>query len=354
MAQQPNTLDGITAKQITTARLTTRVLFSGDEGATPVIFVHGNVSSATFWEETMLSLPAGFRGIAPDNRGYGGADRDAKIDATRGCAELSDDLAALMDTLNIEQAHVVGHSLGGAVLWQFMIDYPERILSVTQVAPGSPFGFGGCKGLDGELNYPDCAGSGAGIVSGDFVNTIKAGDTSADSPSSPLNILNTYYVKPPFKSDRSDDLVLSMLSIHTGDDAYAGDSVPSENWPMAAPGKFGPNNMLSPLYRDDVNKLYSLDNKPPVLWVYGIDDQIVSDTSLFDAGFLGQLGAIPGWPGADVFPPQPMISQTRAVLEKYQEAGGAFQEVAIPECGHTPYIEKADEFNQAFHAFLKG
>jgi pimeloyl-ACP methyl ester carboxylesterase len=353
MAQQPNTLDGITAKQITTSRLTTRVLFSGDEGATPVIFVHGNVSSATFWEQTMLNLPAEFRGIAPDNRGYGGADRDVKIDSTRGCGDLSDDLASLMDTLGIEKAHVVGHSLGGSVLWRFMTDYSDRILSVTQVAPGSPYGFGGCKGLDGELNYPDNAGSGAGIVSGDFVNAIKAGDTSADSPSSPRNIMNNYYWKAPFTSPRADDLVLSMLSIHTGDDAYAGDGVPSTNWPMSAPGKFGPNNMLAPIYRGDVDALYSLENKPPVLWIRGADDQIVSDTSLFDAGFLGQLGAIPGWPGADVFPPQLMVSQTRAVLEKYHEAGGQFEEVAIPECGHTPYIEKEAEFDQAFHAFLK-
>lgn len=354
MAQSPNTLAGITAKQITTSRLTTRVLFSGNDEATPVIFVHGNVSSATFWEETMLALPAEFRGIAPDNRGYGGADRDAKIDATRGCGDLSDDLASLLDHLGIEKAHVVGHSLGGAVLWRFMTDYPERILSVTQVAPGSPYGFGGCKGLDGELNYPDGAGSGAGIVNPAFVTAITAGDTSADHDTSPRNIMNTFYWKPPYTSDRADDLVLSMLSIHTGADAYAGDSVPSANWPMSAPGKFGPNNMLSPSYRGDVDALTAIPNKPPVLWVRGVDDQIVSDTSLFDAGFLGQLGAIPGWPGADVFPPQPMVSQTRAVLEKYQAAGGAYEEVAIADCGHTPYLEKADEFNRAFHAFLTG
>jgi pimeloyl-ACP methyl ester carboxylesterase len=338
---QPNTLDGITAKQITSSRLTTRVLFSGDEGAIPVIFVHGNVSSATFWEETMLALPEGFRGIAADNRGYGGADKSVKIDATRGCGDLSDDLAALMDTLNIEKAHVVGHSLGGSVLWRFLSDYPERVLSVTQVAPGSPYGFGGCKGDNGELNYPDSAGSGAGIVNPSFVQAIKDGDTGAGEAHSPRNILNTFYVKPPFKSSREDDLVLSMISIHTGDDAYAGDGVPSANWPMSAPGKFGPNNMLSPLYRGDVSKLYEIDPKPPVLWVRGVDDQIVGDASLFDAGTLGQLGAIPGWPGADV-------------LVQYEAAGGQYQEVALSDCGHTPYIEQPEAFNAAFHAFLKG
>src|SRR5690606_33357400 len=105
------TMQGVTAKSITTDRLTTRVLFSGAEDGIPVVFVHGNVSSATFWEETMLALPAGYRGIAADNRGYGGADLAKKIDATRGLGDLSDDLAALLDHLGIERAHLVGHSL---------------------------------------------------------------------------------------------------------------------------------------------------------------------------------------------------------------------------------------------------
>src|SRR5258708_10829672 len=100
------TLPGITAKPITTSRLTTRVLFSGPDNGIPVLFIHGNVSSATYFEEVMLALPPGFRGIAPDLRGYGEADLSKKIDATRGFADLSDDLIALLDTLKIEKAHV--------------------------------------------------------------------------------------------------------------------------------------------------------------------------------------------------------------------------------------------------------
>ena len=90
------TLDGIRAEEVTTARLTTRVLFSGSESGIPVVFVHGNVSSATFWEETMLALPQGFRGIAADNRGYGGADPNATINAKRGMGDLADDFAELL------------------------------------------------------------------------------------------------------------------------------------------------------------------------------------------------------------------------------------------------------------------
>ena len=60
------TLPGIHSKIVATTRLKVHALFSGPENGTPVLFIHGNASSATFWEEIMLKLPAGFRGIAPD------------------------------------------------------------------------------------------------------------------------------------------------------------------------------------------------------------------------------------------------------------------------------------------------
>ena len=92
--------------------------------------------------------------------------------------------------------------------------------------------------------------------------------------------------------------------------------------------------------------------QPPVLWVRGADDQIVADFSLFDFAALGQLGAVPGWPGAEACPPQPMVSQMRAVLDRYRANGGAYQEMVFDGCGHSPHIEKAAEFQEAFFAFL--
>ena len=71
-------------------------------------------------------------------------------------------------------------------------------------------------------------------------------------------------------------------------------------------------------------------------------------------GTLGGLGAIPGWPGADVFPAQPMVSQTRAVLEQYAAAGGQYAECVMTDVGHSPYLEKPDEFNRMFHEHIRG
>ena len=338
----------LTARRITTPRLTTRVLFHGPEDATPVIFLHGNLSAATWWEETMLRLPPGLRAIAPDLRGYGESDPAARIDATRGLDDLADDLVALMDALGLARAHLCGHSLGGGVLWRVLAAHAPRILSLTQVAPSAPQGFGGCR-PDGTPCFPDNAGSGAGAVNPDFARLLAAGDRGGDSPLHPRSILNTYVWKPPFVPARIEDILTAALAQQTGLEAYPGDATASPNWPGAAPGRMGPINAMAPLYQRDPLGFTRADPAPPILWIRGEDDPVVSDTSLFDLGFLGSLGAVPGWPGMDVFPPQPMIAQTRSALAAYP---GRVTETVLPDCGHSPYLEAPAAFDRAFHAHL--
>jgi len=340
----------LTARRITTPRLATRVLFHGPADGTPVIFIHGNLSAATWWEETILRLPAGFRAIAPDLRGYGEADPAALIDATRGMAEFADDLAALMDHLGLARAHLCGHSLGGGVLWRFLADHPGRVITLTQVAPSSPYGFGACR-ADGAPCFPDNAGSGAGAVNPDFARLLAAGDRGDATPFHPRNILNTYVWKPPFVPASIEDILTAALAQQTGPQAYPGDAVASPNWPTVAPGKYGPINAMASLYQTDPLAFTRIASPPPILWLRGADDPVVSDTSLFDLGFLGSLGAVPGWPGADVFPPQPMIAQTRAALAAYP---GRVTETVLPDTGHSPYLERPAAFDRAFHAHLAG
>ena len=79
----------------------------------------------------------------------------------------------------------------------------------------------------------------------------------------------------------------------------------------------------------------------------GADDVIVSDTSLFDLNYLGQIGVVPGWPGAEVAPPQPMVSQTRAVLDRYAGNGGAYEEITLADCGHSAHLEQPDAVRTA-------
>lgn len=346
------TMPGIHAHAITTSRLATRVLVSGPDDGAPVLFIHGNSSSATWWEETMVALPPGYRGIAPDQRGFGGADPAAKIDATQGTGDLAADAVALLDHLNIRRAHLVGNSLGGVVVWRLMMDYPDRILTVTQVDPGSPYGFGGTKGAEGAPCFDDFAGTGAGLVSPELIRLMAAGDRSTDSRFSPRNAIRALIVKPPFVPAREEELLSSMLATHLGEHDLPGDSAPSPNWPFTAPGRWGSANALSPKYVAHPSRLYGIHPKPPVLWVRGSHDLLVSNMAASDVGTLGQMGVLPGWPGADVFPPQPMLDQTRAVLDSYAAAGGVYTEVVIQDAGHVPFIERPDEFNRHFHAHL--
>jgi pimeloyl-ACP methyl ester carboxylesterase len=229
-----------------------------------------------------------------------------------------------------------------------------NILSATLVDPGSPYGFGGTKDEDGTPCYADFAGSGGGVVNPEFTALIAKGDRSTDNPqASPRVVMNSFYWKPSFKPAREEDLLSSLLTEKIGSDRYPGDFVPSANWPNVAPGIWGPINASSPKYvGDSVQRFLAASPKPPVLWVRGDSDQIVGDNSLFDFGTLGQLNLVPGWPGMEVYPPQPMLRQTRKVLDSYQSQGGSYKEVVIADTGHCPYIEKPDEFTQEFLAFI--
>jgi len=343
------TLEGVTAQKVPTERITTRVLFTGPEDGIPVVFLHGNASSATWWVETMLALPPGHRGIAPDLRGFGDADLEKKVDATRGTGDWADDVVALLDDLGIEKTHIVGTSLGGSVIWRLLMDHPERLLSVTLADPGSPFGFGGTKDVEGTPCYDDFAGSGGGLTNPEFLKLLAQKDRSMDNQASPRMALRTLVVKPPFIPPREEDLLTSMFTIHLGPQDSPGDYVPSPNWPYVAPGVWGPANALSPKYAGDISRLYEADPKVDILWMRGSHDLAVSDSAASCPGTLGSMGLIPNWPGMDVYPPQPMLSQIRHVLEKYAAAGGSYREVIIYNAGHVPFIERPEEFNVVLH-----
>jgi pimeloyl-ACP methyl ester carboxylesterase len=346
------TIKGITPKTITTDRITTRVLFSGPEDGIPILLLHGNISSATWWEETMITLPEGHSGIAPDQRGFGDSDPEKKINATRGYGDMVEDAILLLDHLDVETTHVAGFSWGCGVIWQILADYPQYVKTVTMIAPASPYGFGATRDNEGTPTNPDFAGSGAGLTNPEMVLRVKDGDRSTNSQFSPRTALRALVVKPPLICSREEELVSSMLGTHIGEEDWPGDFVQSTNWPHTAPGKWGPANVTSPKYAGDVDKIIQSDPKTDILWVRGSHDLAVSDTAASDPGYLGRLGLLPGWPGEEIYPPQPMLGQTRAVLEKYAAAGGRYEEVVIQDAAHIPFIEKPDEFNVAFHAHL--
>jgi pimeloyl-ACP methyl ester carboxylesterase len=349
-------LEGVASRTVATDRIETHYLESGARDGVPVVCLHGSTSDSRYWERTLRALPEGYRGIAPDRRGCGYSET-APVDGTAGMADLAADVDALLDALGSERPgrrlHLVGWSFGGGIAMRYTIDHPATVASLTLLAPIPPQGFGGTSGPEADPCFPDYAGSGAGLVDEEYLDRMRENDRSTESPLSPRNVLTDLYCDPETEldPDHEDRLLESMLRATIGPGNYPGDAVPSDNWPGQAPGPRGERNAMSPKYCD-LTPLAGVEHKPDVLWIRGGNDRVVSAESLLDYGYLGQQGELDDWPGPDVFPPQPMIEQTRVFFESYAAAGGGYEEVVLDGVGHTPHVEAPARFRSRFHPFL--
>jgi pimeloyl-ACP methyl ester carboxylesterase len=343
-------LPGLRSETVATDRLRMHFIESGPADGVPVVLVHGNLSTGRFYEHLMPGAPEHVRLIAPDMRSFGDTDH-VPIDATRGLADWADDVDALLRALGVQRpVHLAGWSTGGAAIAAFAMERP--VASLTLIDPVSPYGYGGVR-RDGTPCWPDFAGSGGGTGSPDFTQRLSSGDRSTDSAASPRNVMNASYWSPNHREprEREDVLLEEILKSRTGDDGYPGDATPSDNWPSVAPGTRGILNALSPKYCD-WSGIVGLDPKPPVLWTHGTADIVVADGAAWEIGTLGKMGAIPGWPGEEAFPPQPMVSQIRDVLERYRDAGGRVEIELFEGSGHFPAIDARERWSDVFFGFV--
>jgi pimeloyl-ACP methyl ester carboxylesterase len=98
----------------------------------PIVLLHGHSFDRRMWDPQFAELAKHYRVIRYDLRGYGLSDLPAE-----GVGSLhADDLAALLDALKIQKAHVVGLSLGGYVVGDMVALYPDRLLSATSASGG--------------------------------------------------------------------------------------------------------------------------------------------------------------------------------------------------------------------------
>jgi pimeloyl-ACP methyl ester carboxylesterase len=109
-----------------------------EQGAgVPVVFSHGFPELAYSWRHQLPALAAaGFRAIAPDQRGYGASDRPEAVEAY-DIAQLTGDLVSLLDALELERAVFCGHDWGGMVIWSLGQLHPSRVLGLIGV--NTPF-----------------------------------------------------------------------------------------------------------------------------------------------------------------------------------------------------------------------
>ena len=98
----------------------------------PVILVHGFSSTADAnWRATgvFAALARDFHVVAFDCRGHGQSDKPHDA-ASYGMA-MVEDIARLLDHLELSRAHIVGYSMGGAIAGAFVVKHPDRVLSAV-------------------------------------------------------------------------------------------------------------------------------------------------------------------------------------------------------------------------------
>lgn len=108
----------------------------GPASAPPILFSNSLGTTHRMWDAVVGELAAEFRCIRMDTRGHGGSDRSR---TPFEIADLADDVAALLDHLDIERCHIAGLSLGGMVGQAFAARHPARTASLTLMATAAHF-----------------------------------------------------------------------------------------------------------------------------------------------------------------------------------------------------------------------
>jgi pimeloyl-ACP methyl ester carboxylesterase len=107
---------------------------SGPTDGPAVVLCHGFPECWYSWRHQLEALAdAGYRVIAPDQRGYGETDRPLAVDQYTQL-HLVGDLVGMLDALRIERATVVGHDWGGPVAWHAALLRPDRFHSIAALS----------------------------------------------------------------------------------------------------------------------------------------------------------------------------------------------------------------------------
>jgi pimeloyl-ACP methyl ester carboxylesterase len=121
----------ITERTIETNGVQLHTLEAGEDGAPVVVLAHGFPETSYSWRHQIPALAAaGYRVLAPDQRGYGRSSSPADI-AAYNVADLSADLIGLLDDVGAEKAVFVGHDWGSSVVWGTPLLHPDRVEAVV-------------------------------------------------------------------------------------------------------------------------------------------------------------------------------------------------------------------------------
>lgn len=127
--------------QIEVGDLTFDAVVFGEQDGEVVLALHGFPQSSWCWRHVWPSLvEAGYRVVAPDQRGYCAGARPPGVGAYAMPA-LVGDVVGMLDSLGVRRAHLVGHDWGAAVAWQVAARHPDRVRTLTAVSVPHPVAF---------------------------------------------------------------------------------------------------------------------------------------------------------------------------------------------------------------------
>lgn len=101
-----------------------------------VLLIGGTATSARYWFDVFCKqlVDAGYFVIRYDHRDTGLSSAIDYVKAPYGMADMVDDALAILDAYHIKKAHIVGHSMGGAIAQLLALDHADRVLSIAPIS----------------------------------------------------------------------------------------------------------------------------------------------------------------------------------------------------------------------------
>ncbi|MFG2603286.1 alpha/beta fold hydrolase [Streptomyces sp. NPDC048514] len=304
-------------------------LHVAEQGDGPlVVLLHGFPESWLSWQRQLGPLAdAGFRVVAPDQRGYGRSDHPEDVGAYT-ILHLVGDVVGLIRALGEEKAYVVGHDWGGPVAWHTALLRPDVVLGVAGLSVPPPF-----RGTEAPLAAMDKRFGGRFYWN--YIN--RSADADAEFAGDPRTALRKFFYWA------------------SGDAPGAGEGRqplidPERGWLASMPDPEVLPDWFTEEHLDALTESFSQGFTGALNWYRNIDRNweltapwhgaVVTSPALYIYGDRDVVPAFPGTPQLIRRLPDLMPDLRRTPLE-------------LPGCGHWTQQERPDEVNAALIDFFR-